>query len=152
MWPPILLLGAAFLAVAAAWTDWRWRMVPNAIPAALACLWLVAVAGRPELLNATVLASVLCGGAALAAGVAGYALGGLGAGDAKLLAGLALWLGPLDAAFALLAAGVLLLALLSPALTARGAAVLRARGIPFACALAPPAAFLLASRGLAGLG
>lgn len=151
MWSSGLLFGAASLAAVSAWTDWRWRAVPNAVPLALLGLWLVAAASDSSALGNEPWTAVLCGGAGLVFGVAGYALGWLGAGDAKLLAVLALWLGPVDAAFALLAASVLLFALLSPALIARGA-TLRRRGVPVACGLAPPAAFLLATRGFAVVG
>ena len=57
---------------------------------------------------------------------------------------LALWLGPVDAAFAALGASVLLLGLLSSA--AVGGPARRRRGVPLACALAPPAAVLIAAR------
>lgn len=150
MWPAGLLLGAAAIAVVAAWTDWRSRSVPNAVPVALLGIWLVAAAsGGSVVVGAPLGDALLCGVAGLVVGVFGYLRGWFGAGDAKLLAALALWVGPADAAFALLGTGILLAVLLSALLTAHGAAQ-RRRGVPVACALAPPAAFVLAARGLAG--
>lgn len=88
---------------------------------------------------------LLCGAAGLGAGLALYACGLLGGGDGKLLAVLGLWLGAPDYGYALLA-GAGLLALLMVLARADARHSFRCRGIPCACALAPPAAVLLAAR------
>ena len=134
---------AAVLAAVAAWTDWRRREIPHwAIGALLAAWGVAALAARPAL-GASVAACLVCGAAGLGLGAALYACGWLGGGDAKLLGALALWLGPWEVGFALLAAAVLLAFLVAGT---RLGGDLRARGIPFACAAAPPAAALLAAR------
>ena len=71
-------------------------------------------------------------------------MGWLGAGDAKLAAVFSLWLGPADLGLALVGAGLLMLALLATAFALGGD--LARRGLPVACALAPPTATLLVCR------
>ena len=71
---------------------------------------------------------------------------GWAAATASCLAAVALWLGPSDVGFGLLAAAALLLPMCVAA-RRRPSGSLR-DGIPFACALAPPAAILLVARAI----
>ena len=82
---------------------------------------------------------------ALAVGYLFFRAGWLGGGDGKLLGVLALWLGPNDVGLWLLATAVLGLLLVVLALIRPGGDF-RARGIPFAWAMVPPASALLLSR------
>ena len=142
------LLGSASLALAAVWTDLGRREIPHWILAGMALLWLAAAWLDPRALNAAPWASLACGAGGLALGFLFHALGWLGGGDGKLLAVLALWLGPGDLGLALLATGALV-ALLALAALARPKGSLRRRGLPCALAISPPAATLLAARALA---
>lgn len=145
--PAVAALGAcAALVAASAWTDWRRREIPHAFLIAMLALWVLAAFAAPGALGAAPLAGLVCGGVALLLGYAMYAFGAFGGGDGKLLAAAALWLGPGDIGLALLGAAALLLAFRVRAFAA-GAGALRSRGIPFACALAPPTAALLLHRG-----
>jgi prepilin peptidase CpaA len=83
-----VLAPLALLAAAAA-CDLRWRLIPNALTAALAAGGLIAagLAGWPAgAASAAAAAGVFAGGAAL------FAAGAMGGGDVKLAAALALWL------------------------------------------------------------
>jgi prepilin peptidase CpaA len=75
----------------AAWCDLHRRRIPNALPAGIAALWLVAAvqgaAGTP-------LTGLATGAALLAIGMAVWRCGWLGGGDVKLVAVLGLWAGP----------------------------------------------------------
>ena len=137
------------MAVFSLWTDWQSREVPHWLIATLAALWAIAVLMSPETLGMAAVAALACGGLMLVLGFGLHAAGWLGAGDGKLLAALALWLGPRDLAFALLGTTALGLALLVLAWT-RPEGDFRKRGIPFAWAIVPPAATLLLVRGVAG--
>ena len=128
------------------WTDWRRRDVPHAVVLGLAGLWCVAAVAAPEALGGTPAAALLCGAVALVAGFLLFLPGWLGGGDGKLAGALALWLGPQDMAIALLASAALLLALLVAPAFGGLAQDFRTRGIPFACAVVPPFALLLAAR------
>ena len=147
-WGAAAALSAAVLLCAAAWCDWRRREVPHWIVLGLFGIWLAAAGVAPEALGAAPLAAALCAAAALAVGFAMFASGAFGGGDGKILAAVALWTGPYDLGFALLAAAALLLAFCIHSRSARATAF-RARGIPVATALAPPAAVLLAARAVA---
>ncbi|MYE10401.1 MAG: hypothetical protein F4X99_01805 [Gammaproteobacteria bacterium] len=127
------------------WNDWRSREVPHWTMVGLLALWLLVALTTPERLGFEPWTGLVCGGVALALGTLCYAFGWWGAGDAKLLAVLALWMGPHDLPAALLgtvAVGLLLLTI--------GLVVprndFRKRGVPFAVALAVPAATVLAAR------
>ena len=139
---------AAVLALFTLYTDGRRREIPHWLVLALALIWLPVAWLAPAALAASPWAALGCGIAGLAVGFALHALGWLGGGDGKLLAVLALWLGPRDLGPWLLAAALLGLLLITPALIGRGAGF-RSRGIPFAWALAPPAAALLLARAAA---
>ena len=137
-------LGVAGLALAAAWEDYRYQRISNALPATLAVGWVAVAAVAPTLLSGPVLTGVLCGVITLAAGLGLRATGWLGGGDVKMAAALGLWLGPVDFGLALVAGGALTILLAGWAF-ALGGDVTR-RGVPLACALVPPAAALLLLR------
>ena len=140
-----VLWAVAAIALVTACTDWRRREIPHWTSLALAAGWSVAAVALPQCLGGGVVGGLLCGATGLAVGFALYAVGLLGGGDGKLLAVLGLWLGPPDFGFAMLAGAGLLAIFLVAALTG-GVRSFRCCGIPFACALAPPAAVLLAAR------
>lgn len=145
----VALLGAAALALAALYSDAKRREIPQHQPIGIAALWLAAAFAAPAALDATALAGLACGAVALVIGYGFYLAGWLGAGDGKLLAALALWMGhPLELGLWLLGVTALGLALILIAL-ARPKGDFRTRGIPFAWAIAPPAATLLVARALA---
>ena len=146
-----ILWAAVLVVLSTAWTDWHRREIPHWTTFALVAGWFVVAFAVPQGLGGTVSGALLCAAAGLATGLGLYSFGLLGGGDGKLLAVLGLWLGPLDFGFALLA-GAGLLALFVVAARADQGHSFHARGIPCACALAPPAAVLLASRavGLSG--
>ncbi len=139
---------ASAVAVFSLWTDWRSREVPHWLLGGLALLWGVAWAFAPGAVGDEPQAGLACGAIMLALGFVLHLAGWLGAGDGKLLAVLALWLGPRDLAMALFGTACLGLALLIVA-WARPQGDFRERGIPFAWAIAPPAATLLLARAVA---
>ncbi len=153
----ILLLAIlpALLAVAAGW-DLASFTIPNFLSLAVALLFfLFALALRLTPAGAGL--HLLAGAIGLLAGFALFALGYIGGGDAKLYAGVALWLGPQDLLLYTLAAailgGVLTLTLLAlrqlplPAGLARQDWILRLHdpqaGIPYGVALAAAALLIL---------
>ena len=143
------LLCCVLVSLVAVWTDVKHREVPHWIVGALVLLWVLTAVLAPEALNGDPMMGVVCGAAALFLGLCLHALGWLGGGDGKLLAALAMWLGPADLGLALLATGLFGLLLALPALL-RVSTLFRDRGIPYACAIAPPAAAILAVRAVSG--
>lgn len=141
-------MAAGLLAAGTAWTDWRRREVPNWMLAALLLGWAGAAVTVPAALDASPWTGLICGGVGLALGFGLHACGWLGGGDGKLAAVLAMWLGPSDVGFVLLGAAALFLGMWLAAQAGR-ADSFRRRGIPFACALAPPAAACLVARAVA---
>ena len=139
---------AALLALATLYTDGRRREIPHWLVSALALLWLLALPVAPQLLDSALWAALACGAGGLAAGYCFHQFGWLGGGDGKLLGVLALWLGPRDLGYWLVATAFLGLVLVLLALARRNGDF-RTRGIPFAWALAPPAATLLLARAMA---
>ena len=139
---------ATLIALIAIYTDGRWREIPNWLVAGLILLWAVAAWFAPEVLGTAPRSGLICGAVGLAAGYGFHALGWLGGGDGKLLAALALWLGPKDIGLWLLATATLGLVLALLALS-RPTGDFRSRGIPFAWAIVPPAATLLIARAIA---
>ena len=137
------------ISLVAVWTDVKHREVPHWIIGTLVSLWALTAVFAPEALNGKPLLGIACGAAALIVGFLLHTLGWLGGGDGKLLAAMAMWLGPADLGLALLATGLLGLLLALPALL-RFSTLFRDRGIPYACAIAPPAATILAVRAIAG--
>ena len=125
------------------------REVPHWIIGTLLSLWALTAIFAPEALNGEPLLGIACGAAVLIVGFVLHTLGWLGGGDGKLLAAMAMWLGPADLGLALLATGLFGIVLALPALL-RLSTLFRDRGIPYACAIAPPAATILAVRAIAG--
>ena len=138
-----IAIGVA-LALIAIWTDLKCREIPHWVVGGLVLSWLAAAVLAPKAINAHALASVACGLAGLLMGFVLHACGWLGGGDGKLLAALALWLGPADVGLALVCTGVIG-ALLTLFALAKWSGW-RQRGIPCAVAIVPPAALLLLSR------
>lgn len=145
---PAALCGSCLFALTAVYTDARRREISNRLVAGSALLWAVTAGLAPAALDATPWAALACGAGGLAAGYGFHALGWLGGGDGKLLAALALWMGPEDLGLWLLGTALIGL-LLALAAIARQTGDLRARGIPFAWAMAPPAVTLLVARAVA---
>ena len=143
------LFCCVLVCLVAVWTDVTRREMPHWIIGTLVGLWVLAAVMAPEALNGEPMTGVVCGAAALLLGFLLHTLGWLGGGDGKLLAALAMWLGPDDLGLALLATGCFGLLLALPALL-RLSTLFRERGIPYACAIAPPAAAILAVRAVAG--
>lgn len=99
----VLIVFPALLLAAAGW-DLASFTIPNAIPAALAMMFLI-LAAFAGLSPAELGWHFLAGGVGLAAGFTLFALGYIGGGDAKLFAAVALLLGVHDAtAYALISA------------------------------------------------
>ena len=141
----ISLYSAAVLTAAALYTDARLREIPNWLIVGLALLWVLAIWLVPQVSNASVWAALLCGSGALAGGYLFHRAGWLGGGDGKLMGALALWVGPWELGWWLLGTAFLGLAMVLLAL-ARPNGDFGVRGIPFAWAIAPPAAVLLVAR------
>ena len=93
---------AAAVAVGAAF-DLRCRRIPNALTLGLALAGLLAAAIRPDLTVSEALGGV---GVGLLIPFVLFALGMLGAGDAKLLAAIGAWVGPVGMLWVLLLTGV----------------------------------------------
>ena len=107
---------------------WRWSS-----------LWgFERVPSGPWTLGAAPLAGLACGCAGLGAGFAFYALGWFGGGDGKLLAAMALWLGPTDVGFGLLAAAALLAVMCVAALSPGGRRSARPHSLSPARSHRPP--------------
>ena len=147
-WEMALLVCAAAFAFVAVWTDVKRREIPHWLLGGLACLWLCAALFAPAALGGEPLAGLACGALALLLGFVLYALGWLGGGDGKLLAVLAMWLGPADVGLALLATSALGL-LLTVCTLVRREGDWRRRGVPYGLAISPPAATLLVARAVA---
>ena len=143
------LCATVLLLATALWSDLRRREIPNRLVVGVALLWGMTALLAPRWLGAAPLAGLACGGMMLLVGWGLHAAGWLGGGDGKLLAALALWLGPADLGLALLMTALIGGGLILLAVSRRGGD-LRRRGIPFACAVAPPAGALLLARLAAG--
>lgn len=144
MW---VTFAASAVVTASLWTDWRSREIPHWLVGSLTALWVVAAVAVPQAIGGTPLSGLLGAALLFVLGLILHAAGWLGAGDGKLLAVVALWLGPRDLPFALfgtalIGVGLLVIALLRPQ------GDFRERGIPFAWAIAPPAATMLLARAL----
>jgi prepilin peptidase CpaA len=152
----LLLMVLPGLLAAAAACDLASFTIPNRLSLAVAAVF-VAFALAARLSPGALSLHLLAGLTGLAAGFTLFALGYIGGGDAKLFAGIALWLGPHDlAAYTLVAAmlgGFLTLTLLAlrqyplPAGLARQDWIVklhdRGQGIPYGVALAAGAFVIL---------
>lgn len=141
----LAIVGVCALALVAMYTDWRGREIPHRLTIAFVLLWTAAAWLAPAAVGDEPWGALACGAVALLAGYGFHSLGWLGGGDGKLLAALALWLGPGNLGLWLLATAALGLVLVVLAF-ARRRGDFRARGIPFAWAMAPPAVVLLMAR------
>lgn len=94
---PHLLLGA--VVALAAHSDLRRRRIPNWLTLSLALAGILAAAVRPDLSVSQALAGL---GVGLLIPFVLFALGMLGAGDAKLLAAIGAWMGPVGVLWVLL--------------------------------------------------
>ena len=145
MFGAIPLYSAAVLTAAALYTDARLREIPNWLIVGLVLLWVLASSLALPVSTASAWATLLCALGLLAIGYLFHRLGWLGGGDGKLMGVLALWVGPWELGWwllgtAFLGLGMVLLALVRPS------GDFGVRGIPFAWAIAPPAAVLLVAR------
>ena len=131
-------------------TDLRHRRIPNAIPLLLlAGFALYAAVGALRPL-ATLWEHFAIGAVVLVAGIALYMTGRFGAGDSKLLAAAAVWIGPsltylslFLCSMAAFAFALSMVAMLPFERTRR----IRSR-LPFAIAIAPPAMIILTLRAM----
>lgn len=151
----VLVVLPVLLALAAGW-DIASFTIPNFLQLALIAAFGVFVVAT-GMAPATIGGHLLAGFVGLAAGFTLFALGYIGGGDAKLFAGIVLWLGfanLLDyAMIASIMGGALTLAILGlrrvplPAMCTRQAWILRLHdakgGIPYGVALAAGAFFIL---------
>lgn len=137
-------LAGVILAAAALW-DVRARLIPNALPLALAATGLVHLA-----LAGGLVAALAVAGGFFAVGFVAFALGLAGGGDAKLLAATGLWIAPagVSAFFTVtaLTGGVLALAVLGrrrwlAAVT--GEAIAAPASVPYGAAIAAGAGYVL---------
>lgn len=92
----LLLIALALALLFAAWGDWRRRDIPNWLTAAIALSaplywWSAGIAPWPDAALIVGIALALFALFAIA-----FAMGGMGGGDVKLIAALALWLTPLQ--------------------------------------------------------
>ena len=144
------LLAFVLLLIAAGWQDLRTMRIANGLSLAIvACFALWALAGWAQGTNSigNVALSALCAAALFCVGAVGFAAGGLGGGDVKLLAAAGLFAGPdLLVDFLMVTAlvgGALGLAILAGApigpTTPAGDGTVRARlrgGLPYGPAIA----------------
>ena len=144
-WPLLALL--AVLLVAACVSDWRTRTIGNGLNLAIALLaipfwWSTGLALWPDVPMQIAVAAAVFGFFSIA-----FALGGMGGGDVKLVAAIALWL-PWEAVIVLLvlmslAGGVLTLAMVARKKLARSEARLE---IPYGVAIAFGGLWLIGQR------
>jgi prepilin peptidase CpaA len=137
------LAGAAL--VAAAVTDIRARLIPNAVPLVVATAGVVHAILGGGLAPAAVVAAAL-----FALGFVAFALGVMGGGDAKLLAAVGLWIPPaaLHDFFTITALTGAVLALVVVArrrlsVAVSGAAVAEPASVPYGAAIAAGAGYVL---------
>jgi len=112
----LLFVALALALLFAAWGDWRRRDIPNLLTAGIALAaplywWAAGIVLWPDAAIIAGLALALFALFAIA-----FAMGGMGGGDVKLIAALALWLTPLQLPAMLIvmavAGGVITLAML----------------------------------------
>jgi prepilin peptidase CpaA len=143
----------AALMIAAAIVDWRRRIIPNAIVAALCLLWPVDLAFARTIPLIAALEAAAGAGLVFAAGAVFFARGMVGGGDVKLLAAASLWSGaaalPALLMLTALLGGVLALAALIPLALARLGGGGRSSETPPAAALTVPIPYGVAIAGAA---
>jgi prepilin peptidase CpaA len=146
-----LLLFAGLLAWAA-FEDARTYLIRNRVCAAVAALYPAYALSCTA--PSAMLPSLVAAVAVLALGIALFSRGLLGGGDVKLMAAVSLWAGPalvLPFVFVTgIAGGALSLALVTPRLFSRSAAVVAAPPVPYGVAVAAGGLYV-ASRLLAGM-
>ena len=143
----LLLALLSLMLLAASWWDLRSRTIPNALNLAVALLaipfwWATGLSLWPDVALQLAVAALVFGLFAIA-----FALGGMGGGDVKLVAAVALWL-PWQAVVALLvlmslAGGALTVAMLIRKRMARSEARLE---IPYGLAIAFGGLWLIGQR------
>ena len=148
----LLLIVCCALLAAAVVFDLLHRRIPNTVPVALVGLFVlhVAVTGHRDM--APLWAHVLTGVVLLVVGFVLFLMGVLGAGDGKLMAVAALWVGPAGVGSFLFGVGLLGLGLGLVSLLPFDATRRLRNELPFATAIAPPAIALLALRAFAVTG
>lgn len=148
----LLLMACCALLAAAVVFDLLHRRIPNTVPVALVGLFVLhaAVTGHRDM--APLWAHVVTGVALLVVGFVLFLMGMLGAGDGKLMAAAALWVGPAGVGSFLFGMGVLGLGLGLFSLLPFDATRRLRNELPYAAAIAPPAIALLALRAFAATG
>lgn len=89
---PVLILNVGTLLLIACWTDLTSYRIPNWIPGSIVLLFVAFVLWS-RMPPAEILWHIAAFGAVLIGGMALFARGLLGGGDAKLLAAVSLWMG-----------------------------------------------------------
>ena len=142
----LLLVACCALLAAAVVLDLLHRKVPNLIPLGLLGLFVIqiAVVGHRDM--TPLWAHFATGVVLLAVGFVLFLMGALGAGDGKLMASAALWVGPEGIGSFLLGVGLLGLAMASICLLPFEATRRLRDNMPFAVAISPPAIALLTLR------
>ncbi|HEY1258123.1 MAG TPA: prepilin peptidase [Stellaceae bacterium] len=92
--PHLLVLGGfAALTAAAAFEDFRRRVIPNPIVLGLCVLWLMRLMVAPAVGSTAAAAAIGAAGAIFLAGALLFSRGFVGGGDVKLMAAATLWAG-----------------------------------------------------------
>ena len=143
---------ACALLAAAVATDVRGRRIPNAVPLLLLGLFAVYASAGAVRPMGDIWRHFAIGAVIFAAGFALYMTGRFGAGDTKLFAVAGVWVGPapLDLSLFLLCVAACSLALVTAALLPFEKSRRMRAELPFALAIAPPAAIVLSLRALSG--
>lgn len=148
-WIALLAVWSACgLFVASALTDLRNRRIPNVIPLLLLGFFSVYAAAGGIRPTGSPWSHLAVGAVLLATGIALYATGKFGGGDAKLMAAAGLWAGPADLSVFLFGLGVCALALSAFAMLPFAPTRRMRSDLPFATAIAPPALVVVIPRAL----
>lgn len=142
----LLLTACCLLLWAAIVFDVLRREIPNVVPIALLCLFLLQVVAVGHRDIAPLWAHFLTGGLLLAVGLVLFLMGALGGGDGKLMAAAGLWVGPVGMGSFLIGVGLLGLVLGLISLLPFDATRRMRNDLPFAVAIAPPAIVILTLR------
>ena len=144
----IMVWAACGLFAASVVCDLRRRRIPNAIPLALLGLFAVYAATGGAGPAGALWMNLAIGAVLLAAGFALYLSGRFGAGDAKLIAVIGMWIGPADLSLFLLGLAASAFALSVFALLPFQRMRHLRSELPFAVAIAPPALAVMIPRAL----